>query len=298
MSRAVRYVDRATGSVVEEPNFDEAFLRWYYAGASPAWRRFDFFASSAFSRLYGWWYRSPASRRDIPKFMATFGLDAGEFADPVESFASFGAFFERRLRPGARPFASAPDRLPSPADGKVLVVSALESTIRLPIKGAMLSLPELLGSEAMARGYYGGAAAIVRLAPQDYHRFHFPDGGEAAAARLIPGRLHSVNPLALAAVPALLSVNKRAVTSIESDHFGRIAQIEVGAMTVGTIVQTYAPGRVARGQEKGTFRFGGSTIVLLFEPGRLAFDADLTAASAEGLEVALRAGEAMATAGE
>lgn len=293
---AIAYLERHTGRVVPEPNLDEGFLRWYYADPSARWARDRFFTSAFVSHAYGLFKRTPWSRREIPAFIETFGLDVSEFADPVASFGHFNAFFERRLRPEARPFAAEPGRLPAPADGKVLVVPAMGAAMTLPIKGAEVSLAGLLASEEAARPFVGGAAAVIRLAPQDYHRFHFPDDGTAATARTVPGRYHSVNPMAIAAVPGLFCANKRAVTLLDSDHFGRVAMIEVGAMTVGTIVQTFAPGRVARGQEKGTFRFGGSTVVLLFEPGRVQFDADLLAASARGLEVHVKAGEAIGSA--
>jgi phosphatidylserine decarboxylase len=94
-------------------------------------------------------------------------------------------------------------------------------------------------------------------------------------------------------VPDLFCRNKRALTLIDTDHFGRIAYVEVGAITIGSIIQTFQPGRVERGAEKGMFRYGGSTLVLLFEKGRLQFDADLLADSADGLEVKVQAGEAI-----
>jgi phosphatidylserine decarboxylase len=293
---AIVYLERATGRVLPEPNLDEGFLRWYYAAPGARWARDRFFTSAFLSHAYGLWKRLPWSQREIPAFIETFGLDAAEFAEPVASYGSFNAFFERRLRPEARPFAPDPERLPAPADGKVLVVPHMDVAMTLPIKGARVSLAGLLASDDAARPFVGGAALVIRLAPQDYHRFHFPDAGNAAAARAIPGRYHSVNPMAIAAVPGLFCANKRMVTAIETEAFGPVAMIEVGAMTVGTIVQTFTPGRVARGQEKGTFRFGGSTVVLLFAPGRLVFDADLLAASARGLEVHVRAGEAIGTA--
>src|SRR5262249_54674511 len=112
------------------------------------------------------------------------------------------------------------------------------------------------------------------LAAADYHRFHFPDDGDADSARSTGRALHSVHPIALdAGAPSFL--NRRMVTLLRSRGFGTLAMVEVGALLVGTIVQTYRPGRVARGAEKGLFRFGGSTVVLLCEPGRVEVDPDL-----------------------
>jgi phosphatidylserine decarboxylase len=165
----------------------------------------------------------------------------------------------------------------------------------LRVKGAEVTVDELLGGTETER-YRDGAAMVVRLAPADYHRFHFPDAGEAGPSRAIGGRLHSVHPIALAAgAPSLR--NKRSVTLLATARFGTIALIEVGALCVGTIVQTYRPGRVARGDEKGYFRFGGSTIVVLAEPGRLHFDEDLERASADGVETLVRVGSRVGRAG-
>src|SRR5690606_10594103 len=119
---------------------------------------------------------------------------------------------------------------------------------------------DLLADAALARRYRGGAALVVRLAPADYHRFHFPESGLAGPARPIPGPLHSVHPIALAGgAPSFR--NRRHVTLIETERAGLVAMVEVGALLVGTIEQTYEPGPVTRGDEKGTFRMGGSTVV-------------------------------------
>ncbi|MEM9483923.1 MAG: phosphatidylserine decarboxylase, partial [Cyanobacteria bacterium P01_F01_bin.116] len=153
-----------------------------------------------------------------------------------------------------------------------------------------MHLETLLASAKLAQAYYGGSALIVRLTPYDYHRFHFPDAGIAHASRNIPGQYHSVNPIALAKIPTVFSLNKRAVTTFVSQNFGSIAYVEVGALTVGSIVQTYVPGRVDKGQEKGHFQYGGSTLVLLFEPEKITFDDDLMQDSAADIEVQVKAG--------
>jgi phosphatidylserine decarboxylase len=221
--------------------------------------------------------RSGRSRGAVAAFAAAAGVDAGEADRPLEAYVSVDDFFTRRLRPGARPIDRDPRHLVCPGDGRLLVAPRLGAG-PLPIKGTHVDVVALLGDVALARRYVGGCAYVLRLAVADYHRFHFPDGGVASRSRAIAGRLHSVHPIALdAGAPAF--ANQRAVSVLDSDHFGRVALVEVGALTVGTIVQTYRPGRVERGAEKGTFRMGGSTIVMLLEPGAVAVDEDLVAAS-------------------
>lgn len=157
------------------------------------------------------------------------------------------------------------------------------------MKGCAVTLSELLGDGALARKYEEGTAVVVRLAPPDYHRFHFPEAGEAGEARKIGWHLYSVNPIALqAGAPSFK--NKRQVTVLSTKSFGELLLLEIGAIGVGKIVQTYKAGPVARGQEKGIFRFGGSTVMLVAPPGRLKLDEDLVEASARELETFLKMG--------
>lgn len=289
----VRHRDRRTGAVVEEPIFAESTLRWFYE--HPVGRVvFDRLVNRKwFCDLYGGRMDAPGSRARIAPFVERFAIDMTEAERPLDAYASFNDFFFRTLKPGSRTWPAEPAQLGSPGDGKLLVYPRLEADTRLPIKGTACSPAALLASEADAAPFAGGTAFVLRLAPPDYHRFHFVDDGVAQATREVPGRYDSVNPIALARVPDLFCRNKRAVTLIDTARFGRMAYVEVGAITIGTIVQTFAPGAVARGQEKGYFRYGGSTVVALFEPGRVEFDADLVADAAAGLEVRVRAGEAI-----
>ncbi|MEB3204423.1 MAG: phosphatidylserine decarboxylase [Candidatus Sericytochromatia bacterium] len=251
----------------------------------------------AISRAYGRLQERPASRRAIAPFIRRFGMDTTEFLEPPESFPHFNAFFARRLKAEARPLDPDPDRLLSPGDGKILVFPSIGTHLEMPVKGASARLETLLGSAELAAAYRGGSGLVLRLAPYDYHRFHFPASGQAGTTSTLAGPLHSVHPLALARVPGVLEANLRTLTFLDTQAFGRLALIEVGALCVGSIVQTHEPGPVTRGQEKGHFAFGGSTTLLLAEPGRVRFDEDLVAASLRGVEVQVRMGSAIATRG-
>ena len=285
-----RLRDRVSGDLVAEPIFGEGSLRWLYEhplrhGFAPLVTCYPFV-----SWLYGRRMKHPKSRAMIEPFAETFGVKLDEAIAPEDGFKTFNDFFVRRLKPAARPFASEPFRLPCPADGRIRVYPTLPAHGRLPIKGCEATLAELMGGSDAARPYEGGSSIVVRLAVQDAHRFHFPVDGHVGPSRAIAGRYHSVGPIALRRVPDVLVRNKRALTEVKTT-FGRLAYLEVGALTVGSIHQTYSPGPVSRGQEKGYFSFGGSTIVLAFEAGAVTFDADLVRDSAEGIEVIVRAGE-------
>ncbi|MFN7976195.1 MAG: phosphatidylserine decarboxylase [Acidobacteriota bacterium] len=288
MSDPIEIRDRQTGRIVEERVFGERSLRFLYGSAAGHALLNGLLKRPVASRVYGLMQRSPASRRKIPRFIESLGIDGSEASRPLSDYRSLDDFFARELRPGARPIDLDPARLISPADGRVLAFDSIPAT-GLPVKGAAVSISVLLGDAESAARYAGGSAAIVRLAPADYHRFHFPDSGNAMEAREIGHDLHSVHPIALrSGAPSF--ANKRMVSILTSQGFGDIAIVEVGALCVGTIIQTYRPSYVERGEEKGLFRFGGSSVVLLLEAGRIRFDDDLLASTREGIEVLVRMG--------
>ncbi|MEG4916336.1 archaetidylserine decarboxylase [Microcoleus sp. B7-D4] len=279
------YRDRQTGAIVTEPIFAETTLRWFYETVLGFQVLNVFLNNRVFCSLYGWWQNSPSTCTKIPEFVSCYGINLEEVELSWDCYPSFNAFFSRRLKPGVRPFVTQSEIFCSPCDGKVLVYPQLQDDTLIPIKGSSISIASLLDSEVAAQPYVGGSALVIRLAPYDYHRFHFPDDGKANLTKAIKGEYHSVNPIALARVPGTFCRNKRTVTDFNSKHFGRIAYIEIGALTVASIVQTYTPACVKKGQEKGYFQYGGSTLVLLFEPKSITFDSDLIKDSANGLEV-------------
>lgn len=287
----VRYRNRASGELVVEKAPGLGALRWLYTKRSGQLCLRLIARHRLFSDLYGWWQMRAFTRRDIRPFVERYGVDPSEVEHPLDHYANFNEFFTRRLKTGARPFADKAETLCAPADGKLLVYPHLTPGTQLPIKGCHTDMAALLADAADPHYYAGGAALVVRLAPYDYHRFHFPDSGAAGPTQLLAGRYHSVNPIALRHTPDIFCLNKRAISEIETHSFGRIAYIEVGALNVASIVQTYAPGPIERGDEKGYFQFGGSTVVLLFAAGQVLFDNDLLEDSRNGLEAHVRTGE-------
>jgi phosphatidylserine decarboxylase len=293
---AITYLDRRTGKLCEEIVLGEGFVRWVYESALGGALRRALLTRLGPSKIYGRWQSSRLSKRSIPSVVEQLSIDLDECIVPEGGFTSFNDFFTRQLRPGARPIVTDLRRLVSPADGRTFAYVDVKGDTLLPAKGRELSLRELLGDDAEAARFAGGTVIIVRLCPADYHRFHFPCAGAASAARTVAGPLESVSPIALARGHAILDTNKRDVAYIESPVFGRVAYLEIGAMFVGSIVQSYEPGPVAAGDEKGRFEFGGSTVILVVEPGRVEVDADLVESTRRGVEVLLRMGEGIATA--
>ncbi len=238
------------------------------------------------SRIYGYIQKSPISRCKIRNFIRVFGVDETEFAEPVDSFRSFNDFFIRRLKPAARPIAPGNDIAILPADGRCLVFSDITACDGFVVKGVKFCLNTFLGDQELAQQYEGGGMAIIRLCPSDYHRFHFPITCTPQAPLCMEGSLYSVNPMALKRDGTILAKNKRILTKLVSRNFGTVLFVDVGATYVGTIHQTFIPFEpYAKGDEKGYFSFGGSCVVMLFEPGRIQFDQDLLEASQKKMEV-------------
>jgi phosphatidylserine decarboxylase len=234
-------------------------------------------------------YDDPASRHEIPKFIAFHQLDLTEVAKPLEEYKTFNEFFYRALKPGARP-CSAPDNpriVVSPADCRTVVFNRLDVAQKIWVKGRDFSIKRLLADaypEDVER-YSNGALGIFRLAPQDYHRFHVPVDGIMGKPKTIEGEYYTVNPMAIRSALDVYGENVRVCVPIDSPEYGRVMVICVGAMMVGSTVITRKEGEeVKRAEELGYFKFGGSTLLVLFEDGRMRFDGDLVENSESAVE--------------
>lgn len=234
-------------------------------------------------------YDDPASAAEIEKFVAFHQLDMTEVLHSTDQFKSFNEFFYRELKPGARP-ASAPNNpniIVSPADCRTVVFNRMEEAQKIWVKGREFNMKRLLGDAYPedAKRYVNGALGIFRLAPQDYHRFHIPVDGVMGTPKTIEGEYYTVNPMAIRSALDVYGENVRVVIPIDSVAHGRVMVICVGAMMVGSTVITRKAGEnVKRAEELGYFKFGGSTILLLFEDGAMKFDDDLVDNSNTALE--------------
>jgi phosphatidylserine decarboxylase len=234
-------------------------------------------------------YDDPASKNEIQKFIQFHQLDMSEVLLPVDHFKNFNEFFYRQLKPDARP-CSAPDNpriIVSPADCRSVVFNKIDEATRIWVKGREFSIERLLGNTYPedSKRYTNGALGIFRLAPQDYHRFHIPVDGIMGVPKTIEGEYYTVNPMAIRSALDVYGENVRIVVPIDSVAHGRVMVVCVGAMMVGsTIITRRAGEHVARAEELGYFKFGGSTLLVLFEPGTMKFDDDLVDNSQGALE--------------
>ncbi len=280
-----------------EQVYGEGFLRWAYANPLGGLALAALIKRPVFSKWYGRRMSTPQSATRIAPFIAQYGLDPAEFADPPDSYASFNAFFYRKLKPAARPIDADDASVVFPADGRHLGFERASDIQDVFVKGQHFNLPDLLGDAQLADRYAHGTLVLSRLCPVDYHRFHFPVAGTPGETRTIAGPLFSVSPIALRRHLSFLWTNKRTLTRLETRHFGTVLLLEIGATCVGTIVQTFRSNRpVAKGDEKGYFAFGGSSTITLFEPGTIRLDADLREHSARQTELYARIGSRLGVA--
>tara|TARA_R110002049_G_scaffold120166_3_gene274577 strand:+ start:1635 stop:2534 length:900 start_codon:yes stop_codon:yes gene_type:complete len=285
-------IDRDTGHKFEEVILGERYIRWAYQDSTSSFIERFLFKSTLFSKMMGFWYDSSLSRGKIETTIKELGIDESEFLKHKSSFRTFNEFFIRHLKPEARPYSKDDNDIVSPADGRVLVFPALTEDSFAPVKGYPFSIRNMLPD--ISDRYVDGALAIVRLCPADYHRYHFPCAGKVRDARQIDGALHSVNPIALGSGADVFGENKRSYTLIETANAGLMCFVEVGAFGVGCIVDTAYSGIVEKMDEKGYFKFGGSTIVLVFEKGKIEFCQDLIDNSAKGMETLVKVGQTLA----
>lgn len=246
----------------------------------------------ALTRLAGWGASAQGGALTtafIRWFAGRYGVNMAEAAQPeLSSYASFNEFFTRPLKPGARPIAST--RLVCPVDGAVSQCGPIDRDQIFQAKGHSYSTTALVGGDrALAAQFEGGHFATLYLSPKDYHRIHMPCDGRLIRMIYVPGELFSVNPATARGVPGLFARNERVVCVFEGEH-GPFVLTLVGATVVGSMATVwhgvvnpprsgkvrewhYADQQVVlrKGEEMGRFLLG-STVVMLFPKGELAFN--------------------------
>lgn len=294
------YLDRLSGQIKQEKVYKENAIRLLYSDSW--WSRFLIKYSLLplltkwpfFSYFYGILQKRPSSKKKILPFIEEFQVDAHEFLEPISQFHSFNDFFIRKLKPEARPIVTDPLRVIIPADGRYYFYQNIEEADGFTIKGQKFNLSTLLDNSTLAHEYADGSMVIARLCPYDYHRFHFPCDCLPGETHFINGWLYSVNPLAIKRDLEIFTKNKRTLCSLETPQFGRVLYLEIGATNVGSIKQTYKSLTwQPKGAEKGYFEFGASSLILLFQKGKITFDSDLSTATEQGVEIRCLFGQSM-----
>jgi phosphatidylserine decarboxylase len=249
----------------------------------------------------------PAAALDrcIGAYRRAYDIDLGDYEQPEGGYPTFDAFFTRRLLAGKRPLDADVDTLLSPSDGRLEDLGTIERGAKLLVKGKRYEVGELLGDQYDAARFEGGLFAVVYLSPRDYHRVHAPAAGRVSAARYVAGTLYPVNSIGIEHVPNLFAVNERVAVHQQTDRFGEVVSVMVGAIVVGRIGITFdsdfvtnvgrpavardygATGpRLERGEELGVFHLGSTVVLLTTRGAGLRF--------VRGIGEVVRMGEALA----
>ncbi len=274
------------GNVTEENSLQECLLEKLY-GHAVGRVLLKPLVSPLFSRISAAFLDSGASRFMIRPFIRSHAIDMWEYRP--KNYASFNDFFTRRLVKGARKVEKAAEVLVSPCDSRLSVCKITEDcTFR--VKQTHYTVESLLKDKKLAGEFAGGYVWMFRLCPEDYHRYIYADGGTIRKFVRVMGVLHTVNPVANDYFP-VYSENAREYCILESEGFGRMIQMEVGAMMVSRIINHPRGSVVRRGWEKGRFAFGGSTVILITRKGAAEPDGDILKNSVQGMETRVRLGE-------
>ena len=293
MEKNIQYKNRKTGELIDESPSGEGLIKFLYQTSIGKLPLHILFKRKLFSTLFGKLMDSPISRKGIDSFKQKYKMDLSDYIVPEAGFRTFNEFFYRRVKPESRKIEN---DIVSPADGKVLAFQSIQDVHSFFIKGRQFTLSEYFINEDLAKRYEDGAMIIIRLAPTDYHRFHFPVDGIPGVSKLVKGYLYSVSPYALNKSLEIFCENKRTLCEIETNNYGNILYSEVGATNVGSIIQTYTPNKpIKKGDEKGCFAFGGSTVVLFFEKSKVKIAEDLLTNTKSGIETEVQMGETIAS---
>lgn len=270
----------------------EKYIKWAYETPLGKGLTELLIKKKLFSKIYGLYCDSKFSRKKIAPFIKNFTIDMSISLKKENEFKNFNDFFIRELDKVSRPIDKDKNSLISPGDGRLICYTNISMNNIIQVKDITYSLSELIQDNKIANEYEGGTCLILRLCPVDYHRFHFIDWGSCEKSKFIPGNYYSVNPSALEKIAKLYCQNKREWSIFHSENFDDIIYVEVGATCVGSIIQNYEPNTtVNKGDEKGYFKFGGSTTILFFKPNTITIDKDILVQSSLGFETKVNMGE-------
>lgn len=276
--------DRRTGLYYEEQPYGSKSLHFLYH-TLPGKLLLKAVTCKIFSKLVGRYYDHRLSRRMIEPFIRKYQIDRGDFEE--KSYDSFNDFFTRKYKQGKRIVSLRQEEVIAPADAKLLVVP-ISKHRQIEVKGCSYTVESLLQDGELAVRYQGGYCLIYRLTVDDYHRYCYVESGPILREKRIDGKLHTVSDLS--AGHKIYMENQREYQWIESATLGKVVQMEVGALLVGKIVNT-PNDQAVRGQEKGYFSFGGSTIIVLVEKDSMKIDPDIIKHSEQTIETKVRYGE-------
>lgn len=274
------------GTIKKEDNSQDKMLHILYSSL-PGRVMLKVLASPVISKTAGIFMDSFLSTFLIDSFVRKNHINMKDFER--KRYASYNQFFTRKIRAEKRKISTESSDFISPSDGRISIYPlSLQSVFH--IKGSYYTAASLLNNEKLAKEFAGGYLVIVRLTVEDYHRYCYIDDAAKGSNKHIPGKFYTVHP-AILGKENIYKENTREYCSLQTKNFGKVVQVEVGALMVGRIKNYHKNAIVARGQEKGRFEFGGSTIILLVQRDQVAFDYDILKNTLDGFETKISMGE-------
>lgn len=275
----------------------ESLLLWFLYRTIPGRLILKLLVQPKVSAAVGDYLSSRTSKWIVPYYIRKHEINMDDIEIPPGGFSSFNEFFTRKRETEC--FDMTYGHLISPCDGFLSFVRITDDTV-LNIKNTTFTLAELLKDHELAGQFKEGIALIFRLTPANYHRYCYVANGKIILHRKIQGMLHCVRPIALRTVP-VFAQNSREYQVLETERFGTVIQMEVGALLVGKIkndISTFKSGFVRRGEEKGYFEFGGSTIIILLQKNKIYLNEKLYKKRSSGGEIPVCMGEFVAKSGK
>ena len=288
----IRFINRYTGKIQMENPPAERLIKFLYDNPFGRSTLLKLVKRKFISEIYGRKMDKPSSIRKIQKFVDKLEIDISESIKSISEFSNFNEFFYRKLKPNVRPIGYG---FVSPGDGRLLAFENVSDVSKFYIKGSEFTLDEFLDNKELAEKNKNSSLIILRLAPNDYHRYHFPYNGKVSETTKIKGKYLSVSPYALVKnFTKVFCGNKREFCIISTKDKGDIIVSPVGATMVGSIIETFKPNSdIKKGDEMGYFSFGGSTIVILVDRDKIKIDKDILRNTKNNMETYVKMGDSI-----
>ena len=289
----IKYINRSDNRIKIERPPGEELLDFLYHNPFGERVILPIVKQKFISKWYGKVMDRSISKNRIEPFIKSLNIEMTESQKKIAEFESFNDFFYRKLKPEARKIENG---LVSPGDGKMIAFKNVSEVNTFFVKGEKFTLKEFLQNDILAEEHANSSLVILRLAPNDYHRYHFPYEGIPSEPEKIEGVYYSVSPISLSKkFIKVFSENKKEVCQLKTRNRGEILIIPVGATMVGSLNSTFKPdSMVKKGEEMGYFAFGGSSVVLLFKSNSFELDTDLIENTKNQLETSVKMGEKIA----
>ena len=283
--KMIQVYDRKSKECYVEKEFGKGLLEFLYGNPVGRIILKTFIINKFYSKIKGMRERSKGSRKKIAEFIKEYDIDMTRYEE--KEYKSFDEFFTRRLRKTYRELDCKKKDFISPADAK-LQVYKIDNRLRLKIKGTDYNLEELLKNDKITNNYRNGYCLVYRLSVDDYHRYCHIDDGELVYDKVIKGKLHTVRPIS--SRYKVFKENQREYMILNTENLGEMIYMEVGAMQIGKI-NNHDLSEFKKGQEKGYFSYGASTIVIIVQNNKVKIDDDILKMNKKNIEVKVKYGE-------